>query len=152
MLNLPINRDYSQQRKKLNQNCITLVVAVALQGADCFLVADSCLINTIKENNKNCQWLDEPVTPKTEPQFTEEEREDEVNLGGGKNRENKDRRESWVSDGKRGRRRDGGNVSRKGGEDEEVDDDDDEDRLKQWQEGIMTKERTGREEKRQRDE
>lgn len=84
MLNLPINRDYSQQRKKLNQNCITLVVAVALQGADCFLVADSCLINTIKENNKNCQWLDEPVTPKTEPQFTEEEREDEVNLGGGR--------------------------------------------------------------------
>ena len=146
-----VNRDYSQQREKLNQNCTTLVVAVALQGADCFLVADSCLINTIKENNRNCQWLDEPMTPKTEPQFTEEEREDEVNLGGGENRENKDWRESRVSDMKRGRQRDG-EECKVGGEDEEVDEDEDEDRLKQWQEGIMTKGRTGRQEKRQCDE
>lgn len=36
----------------------TLVVVVALQGVDCLLVADSCLINTIKENNKTAtDWM-----------------------------------------------------------------------------------------------
>ncbi len=53
MLNLP-----SAPLFETTDGCDALVVVVALQRVECRPVADSCLINTIKENRKTATgWI-----------------------------------------------------------------------------------------------